>query len=171
MYYKVILLLITAATIGGCQPTKNDHAIVTVEEATKISQTTSQDAIIIVNPPIQDTPVNYQSNTTGVATTVEQTTRHKTTLALPNKEISSQLPSKKGISSHKNTNQPPVVDLWQPNEAQIARGQDLLEDLREEINHSPSTSEMERRLQTYMGLSNTQAQKIIAALEIALEQS
>lgn len=59
---------------------------------------------------------------------------------------------------------PQVVDLWQPNEAQLARGNELILGLQEEIHRNPTAHEMQKRLQTHMGLSPTQAQKVVAAL-------
>lgn len=66
---------------------------------------------------------------------------------------------------------PPVIDLWQPNEAQIARGNDLILGLSSEIARAPTPYEMQKRLQTHMGLSKTQAIKVITALGKSLDEN
>jgi len=75
------------------------------------------------------------------------------------------VPGNKLIKSDK-TEKAPVVDIWQPNEAQIARGNELIGGLRSEINRDPTEYEMQKRLQSHMGLSANQAKKVIAALQL-----
>lgn len=65
---------------------------------------------------------------------------------------------------------PKVVDLWQPNEAQLARGDELILGLREEIKREPTLHEMEKRLQTHMGLSPSQAHKVILSLRLTQDR-
>ncbi|HSX21104.1 MAG TPA: hypothetical protein VLG38_08305 [Gammaproteobacteria bacterium] len=53
---------------------------------------------------------------------------------------------------------------WQPNEALIIRGRELLTGLQKEIGKKPSITEMQKRLKTHMGLSAEQSQQLIAIL-------
>jgi len=67
------------------------------------------------------------------------------------------------------TNTQPTVavethNAWQPNEAHLARGSELIMGLQRDIGRQPSRTEMQNRLQTHMGLSSLQAQKLISAL-------
>lgn len=61
----------------------------------------------------------------------------------------------------------PAVNHWEPNEAHLFRGGELVNGLRKELGRQPSTAEMQKLLQTHMGLSPTQAQKLLAALNNA----
>lgn len=58
----------------------------------------------------------------------------------------------------------PVLSTWQPNEAYLFRGQELISGLQRDMGRQPSQQEMLQRLQTHMGLSAAQAQQIIATL-------
>lgn len=59
---------------------------------------------------------------------------------------------------------PDTSSNWQPNEAHLARGGELIMGLQRDMGKQPSMSDMQSRLQTHMGLSSTQAQKLISAL-------
>lgn len=58
----------------------------------------------------------------------------------------------------------PVISNWQPNEALLIRSNELIYGLQKELGKKPSTGEMQKRLQSHMGLSAMQAQQVIAAL-------
>jgi len=67
------------------------------------------------------------------------------------------------------TNQPAAVipdtsSTWQPNEAHLARGGELILGLQHDMGKQPSVNDMQSRLQTHMGLSSAQAQKLITTL-------
>ena len=70
------------------------------------------------------------------------------------------------LESTSPTNPPQqVTNLnWQPNEGHLIRGNELIGGLQRDIGRKPSATEMQSRLQSHMGLSATQAQKVIAAL-------
>lgn len=53
---------------------------------------------------------------------------------------------------------------WQPNEALLIRGTELIHGLQRELGKKPSPNEMQQRLQSHMGLSNTQAQILLSTL-------
>ncbi len=57
-----------------------------------------------------------------------------------------------------------IVETWQPNEALIIRGKQLIIGLQRDIGREPNVGEMQQRLQTHMGLSLAQAQKLMAEL-------
>lgn len=58
----------------------------------------------------------------------------------------------------------PAPTNWQPNEALIIRGNELLSGLQREIGKKPTVNEMQKRLQTHMGLSAPQAQQLLGVL-------
>lgn len=60
----------------------------------------------------------------------------------------------------------PTLSNWQPNEALIIRGHELITALQRDIGRKPNASEMQQRLQTHMGLSAAQAQQLIVTLGI-----
>lgn len=60
----------------------------------------------------------------------------------------------------------PTLSNWQPNEALIIRGHELITALQRDIGRKPNVSEMQQRLQTHMGLSAAQAQQLIVTLGI-----
>lgn len=155
----LLLLIITA--LSGCQHQQ------------AIYDSTTTDPVIVHNT----TATNEQhidSVYNDKIDTLKETTHREENIAKENSLPKSKkitLSSDQNAGKHKNDLAPPVIDLWQPNEAQIARGQDLIDGLCEEISHAPSIQEIERRLQSHMGLSKTQAQKVIAALEPPHDQS
>lgn len=57
-----------------------------------------------------------------------------------------------------------VKNDWQPNEALLIRSNELLFGLQKELGKKPTVAEMQKRLQSHMGLTATQAQVVIAAL-------
>lgn len=61
---------------------------------------------------------------------------------------------------------PPQQD-WQPNEALLIRGNELITGLQRDIGRKPNLTEMQQRLQTHMGLSAPQAQQVIAVLGLS----
>lgn len=56
------------------------------------------------------------------------------------------------------------ISNWQPNEASLFRGKELINGLQRELGRQPNQAEMQKRLQTHMGLSAVQANKLVAAL-------
>lgn len=55
-----------------------------------------------------------------------------------------------------------VATTWQPNEALLIRGTELLLGLQSELGKKPSMLQMQNRLQTHMGLNTAQANQLIA---------
>lgn len=62
---------------------------------------------------------------------------------------------------------PPAPTNWQPNEALLIRGNELLNGLQKEQGKRPSIAEMQKRLQSHMGLSAVQAMQLITALGLS----
>jgi hypothetical protein len=58
----------------------------------------------------------------------------------------------------------PIASNWKPNEILLLRGNELIAGLQKEIGHKPSAEEMQKRLQSHMGLNAEQAQGVIASL-------
>lgn len=61
----------------------------------------------------------------------------------------------------------PAPTNWQPNEALLIRGNELLNGLQKEQGKKPSIAEMQKRLQSHMGLSAAQAMQVITALGLS----
>lgn len=61
----------------------------------------------------------------------------------------------------------PAPANWQPNEALLIRGNELLNGLQKEQGKKPSIAEMQKRLQSHMGLSAAQAMQLITALGLS----
>lgn len=162
MHAKKILLLLTITVLNGCQHQQASFDSNTTEPqiAHNAVEIKEQDHIGSLN--------NKQSNIRKELGPLEDSIAINNSSSNNKKTTAGSITS---VEKDKRDLTPPVVDLWQPNEAQIARGQDLIDGLCEEINHAPSMQEIERRLQTHMGLSKTQAQKVIAALELPRDQS
>lgn len=53
---------------------------------------------------------------------------------------------------------------WQPNEVQLIRGNEIITGLQREIGRKPAAKEMQQRLQSHLGLSESQAQQVISSL-------
>ncbi len=53
---------------------------------------------------------------------------------------------------------------WTPNEVHLIRGNELISGLQRDIGRKPTQVEMQQRLQTHMGLSAPQAERVIATL-------
>jgi hypothetical protein len=53
---------------------------------------------------------------------------------------------------------------WIPDEVHLIRGNELISGLQRDIGRKPTTLEMQQRLQTHMGLSALQADKVITTL-------
>ncbi len=57
-----------------------------------------------------------------------------------------------------------IQNTWQPNEGILIRSNELLFGLQKELGKKPSVAEMQKRLQTHMGLTAAQAQTVITEL-------
>ncbi len=159
--------------MSGCQKQSNNY------NQSEVGKTPQAEATLKT---MQDYAATEQNdNTPKVNTSQSDNTAESAQSELAKAKNQNILTSKTHRQTSRNTQesknnlqtspQAPVIDLLQPNEAQIARGQDLIDGLHEEIGHHPSFHEIERRLQTHMGLSKTQAQKVISALTLTLDQS
>lgn len=155
--FKIVCLLLLTSMQAGCgkqqggcpikaqQATETQHPVAVVPAAPQTSSAVTPAHISTPAATQAPTPANCPSHTQTKAQVV------------PTPEPQAMLDLPKNAT-------PPVVDLWQPNEAQLARGSELILGLQEEYKRSPTAHEMQKRLQTHMGLSPTQAQKVIVAL-------
>lgn len=165
-------MLITTIILNGCQKQRNNYI------ESEVGKTLQAEATFETMQYYAAT--EQDDNAPKVSTSQSDNTTESVQSELAKPQNQNILSSKahtqtsNNIQKSKNniqTTPSTVIDLWQPNEAQIARGQDLIDGLHEEIGHNPSFHEIERILQTHMGLSKTQAQKVIAALTLTLDQS
>ena len=58
----------------------------------------------------------------------------------------------------------PTVSNWQPNEGHLMRGKELIKGLQRALGRQATAEEMQKRLQSHMGISSTQAMIILHKL-------
>lgn len=94
----------------------------------------------------------------------------------PKQKAKTQLSAKPSVettaTAPKNPISPPATvkqeqevattTTWQPNEALLIRGTELLLGLQSELGKKPTILQMQNRLQTHMGLNMAQANQLIA---------
>lgn len=93
----------------------------------------------------------------------------------PKQKAQTQLSAKPAVettaTAPKNTISPPTTvkqeqevatTTWQPNEALLIRGTELLSGLQRELGKKPTVLQMQNRLQTHMGLNIAQSNQLIA---------
>ncbi len=93
-------------------------------------------------------------------------------IAKPIKTVQPKIELKTQITSKPIKEAPATIeqvaspqDGWQPNEALLFRGMEILSGLQQEVGTAPSTDAMLQRLQTHMGLSADHASKLIIAIK------
>lgn len=159
MKLKISWLLLLTTALSGC------HTNHPVQNCANASSNTKASVA-----PIEQTTPQPVENATTVIPDVTKTTIMVDPAANPAKQPAVvakviRTPEPQVMPNISKETQAPVIEIWQPNEAQIARGGELILGLKTEIKREPTKHEMQKRLQTHMGLSATQAEKIITALQ------
>jgi hypothetical protein len=108
--------------------------------------------------PLPQSKKKLRTKNTNQASSNAQNLNTLATKAIPAPIAQQESPKPVAIAAPQPNNH------WQPNEVLVMRGAELIKGLQRELGRQPTDSEKQNRLQTHMGISGLQAQKVIERL-------
>lgn len=121
--------------------------------------------------PTKESEVDTADATPSIESIAEAAPIAETPLLAPRKKISTAIKEvvieQPAILITEPVNAPtPVISNWKPNEVHLIRGAELINGLQRDLARKPNVAEMQQRLQSHMGLSESQAQQVISHLKL-----
>lgn len=165
--FVVVSILLTGCssdthktTIGFKDSPKSLTVAIQTVEVTPIKE--AEVATEKATPKADATPSESIAEATPIPETPLLAPRKKMSTAI--KEVVIEQPA---ILITEPVNAPtPVISNWKPNEVHLIRGAELINGLQRDLARKPNVAEMQQRLQSHMGLSESQAQQVISHLKL-----